>query len=139
MPRHGRFEMAARVLSALASHRPRALTSAELAAEAGGHPVVVRRLLGKLGRAGITISKSGKDGGARLAMAPKRVTLRAVYEAVEPPPAISGSLEKPLRRAERAYLKALEETTLKDIAGRRAVVPAPAPQSQALDPLRPPP
>lgn len=132
-----RFSLSLRVLSALARARPAALTSADLAAGTGAHPVAIRRLLGRLARAGLTEAKSGRDGGARLAVAPKRISLRAVWEAAEPgalvaragpgaAAALPEAADRACRKAEKAFLKTLEETTLRDIAraGDRAAADA---------------
>lgn len=127
MTRSVRFSLSLRLLAALARARPAALTSAELAAAAGAHPVVVRRLLGRLARAGLTEAKSGREGGARLAVAPKRISLRAVWEAAEPaslnpcaislagPERLPPAAMKAGRRAEKAYLKALAATSIRDL------------------------
>ncbi len=132
-----RFTVCLRLLSELAQARPELVTSAALAAKTGAHPVVVRRLLGRLAKAGLTQATSGKDGGARLALAPKRVSLRAVYEAVEDgaliarPAALSPekvadaysadpAIDRVCRKAEKAFLKTLDVMTLKDVLTKSA-------------------
>ncbi|AUX41713.1 Rrf2 family transcriptional regulator [Sorangium cellulosum] len=81
-----RFAMAIHVLGKLAFvHRERqeTLTSEDLAKSVQAHPVVVRRLLGSLRRAGLVETKRGVGGGISLARSPERITLRDVYDAVE--------------------------------------------------------
>lgn len=131
MSQSTRFAVSLLLLAELARARPDSMTSAALAESAGAHPVVVRRLLGRLARAGLTEAKAGKDGGARLALAPKRISLRAVYAAVENGALISRgtpeggadgaeqtlapSINRACRKAEKAFFKALEGMTLKDV------------------------
>ena len=57
-------------------------TSSELAAGLGANPVLVRRLLVPLARAGLVKATSGRHGGVRLARRPKEITLGDVYRAV---------------------------------------------------------
>lgn len=137
MGQSARFAVCLRILSALAHSRPELMTSAALAEKSGAHPVVVRRLLGRLAKAGLTQATAGKDGGARLALAPKRVSLRAVYEAVEEAALISRSaaappknaddgcrldpaIDRACRKAEKAFLKALGAMSLKDVISKEA-------------------
>ncbi len=60
----------------------RPATSEELARSVGTNPVVVRRVLGKLQRAGLVTNKRGAGGGTRLATPTAAINLRLVYEAV---------------------------------------------------------
>ncbi|MEQ8179843.1 MAG: Rrf2 family transcriptional regulator [Amphiplicatus sp.] len=132
-----RFTVCLRLLSEIAQARPELMTSTALAEKTGAHPVVIRRLLSRLAKAGLTQATPGKDGGARLALAPKRLSLRAVYEAVEDsaliarPPALSPenaagaclldpAIDRACRKAEKAFLKALDAMTLKDVLTKSA-------------------
>ncbi|GAB4530313.1 MAG: Rrf2 family transcriptional regulator [Amphiplicatus sp.] len=126
-----RFATATHLLTVLALNRPAPVTSEALAASAGTNPVVARRLLGRLVRAGLARTQGGKGGGATLARPPKKITLRAVFEAVEHPltlapenagqgagnlaAALPAALAKPSERAARAFVEALGETTLKEV------------------------
>ncbi len=78
--------MAAHVLAMLA-HAEREgrgpVTSELMAASIRTNPVVVRRLLAELARAGLVVSKRGASGGAALARSAKKITLLDVYAAVE--------------------------------------------------------
>ena len=81
-----RFALATQVLTALAARPEGAQRSEDLAAWARTNAVVIRRLLGALGRAGLTASRLGQGGGAALARPAGEITLADVYRAVEDPP-----------------------------------------------------
>jgi DNA-binding IscR family transcriptional regulator len=73
---------------ALARQRGReALTSDEVAASVNTNPVVIRRALGDLRRAGLVAVRHGAGAGWRLARDPGQITLLDVHDAVgaEPP------------------------------------------------------
>lgn len=76
------FPLAVHVLLMLAAFPDKKVTSEAAAVSAGVNPVVVRGLFGKLTKAGIIETKSGRGRNA-LAKAPGDVTLWDVYEAVE--------------------------------------------------------
>ena len=123
-----------------------AATSEQMARSINTNPVVVRRLLVDLRRAGLVETKRGAGGGARLGRAPERITLRDVYEAVEEreplfalhpntPDAccvIGGHIDAYLRgvydEAEEALKQRLASVSIRDVCealaacpGRRAV------------------
>src|SRR5277367_4251746 len=77
-----RFAVATHVLLALSLHRGERLSSAALATTVNTNPVVIRRLLGALQRAGLVETTAGKTGGTELSREPSAITLRDVYEAV---------------------------------------------------------
>lgn len=82
---NSQLTLAAHILGMLAfieRAEARLVTSEELAASIGTNPVVVRRVLGHLRRAGLVTSKRGAGGGSALAQPANRVTLRDAYEAV---------------------------------------------------------
>lgn len=58
------------------------ITSEKLAATYGTSPVVVRRILARLTKAGLVETRRGIGGGSVLGMDPAEVNLRQVYEAV---------------------------------------------------------
>jgi len=58
-------------------------TSAAIAEHAGTNPVVVRRVLGRLRRAGLLYSEKGHAGGWRLAKSPQHITFADVYLALD--------------------------------------------------------
>ncbi|MBJ6763638.1 Rrf2 family transcriptional regulator [Myxococcaceae bacterium JPH2] len=82
---NSRFVMAAHVLGMLAWHEREGagtVTSEQMAASIQTNPVVVRRLLGDLSRAGLVETKRGAGGGVRLARGPESITLCDIYKAV---------------------------------------------------------
>jgi Rrf2 family protein len=54
-----------------------------IAGSVGTNPVVVRRMLGSLARAGLVTSRPGSTGGYRMIDDPREITLRRIYEAVD--------------------------------------------------------
>lgn len=64
-------------------------TSARMAASAGTHPVVVRRILGSLREAGLVSSRSGPGGGWHLARDAEAMTLLDICRAVEDEPLLA--------------------------------------------------
>lgn len=138
-----RFTMAAHMLGMLACAEREAkcsLTSESMARSIQTNPVVVRRLLRDLARAGLVETKRGVGGGVSLARGPEDITLRDVYEAVEEDaellgryptgpsqscdmaPMVAEYLEGVVGRAETAFKQSLESTTLammsRDLAAR---------------------
>jgi Rrf2 family protein len=68
---------------ALAQRQGRAvLTSDQVAASVNTNPVIIRRSLGDLGRAGLVRVRHGAGAGWSLARAPEEITLLEVYDAV---------------------------------------------------------
>ena len=59
-------------------------TSEQIATSANTNPVVIRRLLGELRKAGLVESRRGVGAGWSLARELESMTLLDVYEAVEP-------------------------------------------------------
>jgi Rrf2 family protein len=62
------------------------LTSEEVAASVNTNPVVIRRSLGDLRRAGLVEVRHGPGGGWRLTRPPESITMLHVYDAVEAEP-----------------------------------------------------
>ena len=128
-----RFTMAAHMLGMLACSEREdrgSVTSESMARSIQTNPVVVRRLLRDLARAGLVETKRGVGGGVTLAREPEHITLRDVYEAVEEDaellgrypsgpspsceiaPLVAEYLEGVVGRAERAFKESLEATTV---------------------------
>lgn len=82
-----RFTMALHALGMIALEGARApgrpLTSEALARSINTNPVVVRRVLADLKRAGLIETRRGVGGGVALARPAARISLRAVWEALE--------------------------------------------------------
>lgn len=81
-----RFTLAAHILAMLAwsdRARRKPVTSEEMARSINTNPVVVRRVLSDLRRAGLVETKRGVGGGVTLARRADSVTLRDAYEAIE--------------------------------------------------------
>jgi Rrf2 family protein len=72
---------------ALARRQGRALlTSNQVAASVNTNPVIIRRCLGDLRRAGLVSVRHGAGAGWGLARAPEQITLLDVHDAVGPEP-----------------------------------------------------
>ncbi|WP_343650131.1 Rrf2 family transcriptional regulator [Stenotrophomonas sp.] len=68
--------------------QPGPRTSEQLAACLPTHPVVIRRLLAQLHKAGLVHSSRGHGGGSQLARDAAAITLHDVYVAVGSPPLV---------------------------------------------------
>ena len=82
MKRNSRLSLALHTLGHMAGEPKRMRTSADIAAHAKTNPVVVRRVLGKLRKAGLLTSEKGHAGGWCLARPPQHITLADVYLAL---------------------------------------------------------
>lgn len=83
MAANSRFAMATHVMTALALSGDELLTSTYLAESLNTNPVVVRRLLGDLQRAGLLETQAGRAGGARLTKSPDAISIYEIYAAVD--------------------------------------------------------
>jgi Rrf2 family protein len=82
MAANSRFAMATHILTALAVENDK-LSSTYLADSLNTNPVVVRRILSELAKAGLLETEAGRTGGARLAKKPEAISLYDVYAAVD--------------------------------------------------------
>ena len=82
MAANSQFSMAVHVLTLLARADGASLKSDYIADSVNTNPVVIRRLVGQLGAAGLVTSQTGAHGGTRLARDAKDVKLCDVYNAV---------------------------------------------------------
>jgi len=121
------------VLVAL-SFRPKEFISSDaLSGTAHTNPVVVRRIVARLRRAGFVVSQPGAAGGVRLAKLVRRISLLDVYRAVDsgelfrmhnPNRAcpigkrIPAALGEFLPKAEKAFERSLAGVTVEDVARR---------------------
>jgi len=130
-----RFAMAVHVLSLIAV-TPNGCTGDYIACSVNTNPVVIRKLMGMLKKAGLVDVRPGV-GGATLRKEPDQITLLDVYRAVgaaeenrlfrihEKPNIdclvgrnIEQALQKELREAQSAMERRLAETTLGQLISR---------------------
>lgn len=105
------------------------MTSDQVAASVSVNPVIVRRSLGDLRRAGLVEVRRGAGAGWRLARRPEGISLLAVYEAVESSPLFGmhhtqPNQECPVGRGIRAALGDVyegAETALRRDLGRTSI------------------
>ena len=83
MAANSRFAVAVHALAVIAWHEDARHSSREIAGSVATNPVVIRRLLAQLSRAGIVESAHGAKGGFRLARPAVKIRLYDVYAAVE--------------------------------------------------------
>jgi Rrf2 family protein len=89
MAANSRLTIAVHALAWLALAQRRGverLTSDQVAASVNTNPVIIRRSLGDLGRAGLVRAWRGAGAGWSLVRPPERITLLDVYHAVEHDP-----------------------------------------------------
>ena len=127
-----RFAMAVHVLTVLAYKKGERVTSSFLADSVNTNPVVIRRLLLALQRAGLVETRKGAGFGSGLKQSATEIRLSEVYRAVEEEDAftlprkkpseacpVGHCIQKALGRvfvsAERAMEQELAKTTLADI------------------------
>ncbi len=156
-----RFSTAMEALVLMATEPARYRTSQALALALATNPVVVRRLLASLSRAGLVASTKGPGGGTRLTRPAKQISLRAVYRALGPTELLhrpvkheSGgekevrkAVHAALRKAEKSFEQELDAITLNQVikrAGLKAAKPGPPdgekkPSGDSVPPLPPPP
>lgn len=94
-----RFAFAVHVLAVLALQQAvRGACSDKLARSVNTNPVVIRRLLSQLRRAGFVTTQKGAGGGASLACAPEAIGLDAVYRATQPAASFGSHPHQPNQR-----------------------------------------
>jgi Rrf2 family protein len=128
MAANSRLTIAVHVLAWLALARSGGrdvLTSEQVAASVNTNPVVIRRSLGELRRAGLVAVRHGAGAGWSLAREPERISLLEVYDAVGPEPLFGmhrgePNLECPIGRGIRPALGdvygAVEETLRRELS-----------------------
>ena len=79
-----RVAVAVHVLAYMAWKRSEAVTSERIAASVNTNPVVIRRTLGQLRRAGLVTVQRGNGAGWSLARPLDAIPLLSVYQAVAP-------------------------------------------------------
>lgn len=83
---NSQFAISVHILVLLASAPNEPVTSDRIAVSVKTHPAFIRRILGKLRRAGLVSAQSGTDGGWRLLGDAAEITLCDVYEGIEKDP-----------------------------------------------------
>ncbi|NGZ77151.1 Rrf2 family transcriptional regulator [Saccharibacillus alkalitolerans] len=130
-----RFPVAVHTLILLSASQPGTATSEMIASSVNTNPVVIRRITGMLGRAGLVEARAGV-AGARLKKPLAEITLLDVYKAVNavgegglfavhdsPNPNcevgrnIQAAMNPIFISAQRAMEQVLEGTTVADVAG----------------------
>ena len=129
MAANSRLTIAVHALAWLALARRRGhevLTSDQVAASVNTNPVIIRRSLGDLRRAGLVEVRHGSGAGWSLARAPEGISLLDVYEAVEQEPLFGlhrsvPNLECPVGRGIRPALGEvygdIERAVRRELAG----------------------
>jgi len=106
------------VLCLLAESAGQPMTSEYIAGSVNTNPVVIRRVLGHLRKAGIVRSRGGAKGGWELTQPADKITLRAVLEATTTARFLAMHRDAPnpncdigaaVQRALRGYYDAAEE------------------------------
>jgi Rrf2 family protein len=130
-----RFAVAVHILLLLATEQAGQATSARIAQSVNTNPVVIRRIAGRLARAGLIRVRRG-PGGAELARPADSITLGEVWRAIHPAETpllplhkpnrndvlgrqVPEMLEKPFRDAEQALTASLAATSIADLVARK--------------------
>lgn len=142
MKRDSRLSSVLHVLLHMAE-REDAMTSEQLSRCLGTNPVVVRRTMGFLRRAGIVSSDRGHAGGWRISCDLSAITLRQLHSALGEPAvfaighrneapeclveqSVNAALDETFAEAEALLLRRMGEVTLADLAadfaGRHAAL-----------------
>ena len=79
---NSRFSIAIHILTLLHQEKGALVSSDYLAGSININPVLVRKELSNLAKAGLVTSKEGKNGGSYLAKAAEKITLDEVYKVV---------------------------------------------------------
>jgi len=77
--KNSRFTVAVHALALLSIVRGKPATSDYIARSVNTNPVVIRRILGVLGKAGLVETHPGAGGGSTLAKDPTKITLLEIY------------------------------------------------------------
>jgi Rrf2 family protein len=134
MAANSRLAVAAHIVAVLASQEGRCLPSGLVAASVNTNPVIIRRILAALSKAGIVESEKGKAGGSRLVRCPEEITLWDLHKALGEEPLfalhrnpanpkceVSCRMKKVLGEAfasaEKAATDRLRKITVKELLG----------------------
>ena len=133
------FTVAAHIMAALGFFRGKQIPSATLAESVNADPTFVRKSLSKLSKAGLIVTKRGKNGASSLTRPAEQITLLDIYRASAAPATfaihdypvqkrcpisrnIKGSMSSVLKKAQNSFENTLDRLTLADVVGeiRRA-------------------
>lgn len=125
---NSRVTIALHIVGFLASRDGKPLTSDRLARTYGTSPVVLRRVLAQLQRAGLVETQRGKGGGSVLARSPEKISLKEVFEAVSTgteliprhpgegeggvAPVVASYINDLYAEAERAFFEKLDDVSV---------------------------
>ncbi len=90
---NSRFAISIHILTLLSMEE--GVSSEYIAGSININPVLVRKELSRLHKAGLIETKQGKNGGSFLACSPKKITLADVYKATYEKPLFNQSKNKP--------------------------------------------
>ena len=141
-----RFAFAIHILAVLARLGAQGATSQALAGSVNTNPVVIRRILSRLKRAGLITTQKGAGAGSRLNRAPGEILLSEIYRAIDPAPAfgkhpqtpdqgccvgreIQHALSEIFQTAQQALEDELARRTLADVV-EEVATPAGAPAAR---------
>jgi Rrf2 family protein len=127
-----RFTVAIHVLSLMAALHPKPITSEFIAGSVNTNPVVIRRILGVLRKAGMVKSQPGASGGWELATKPESITLGGLYQIIRPGTVFAMHRQQPnvlcpvgrniqrglgihYQKAQAALEAQLDQTTIADV------------------------
>ena len=79
---NSQFSVSVHILTYLAKFPATPVSSAMIAESVGTNPALIRKLMGRLTLAKLIKVERGREGGASLNLAPKKITLRRGYLSV---------------------------------------------------------
>jgi len=126
------FTVAAHIMAALGFFRGKEIPSATLAESVNADPTFVRKSLSKLAKAGLIVTKRGKNGASGLTRSPEQITLFDIYRASGAPLTfaihdypvekkcpistnIKGCMSSVLKKAQGSFESSLDGITLADV------------------------
>jgi DNA-binding IscR family transcriptional regulator len=115
--REGAFTLGVRALIRIATAETGIVSSDVVAHHIGAHPVVLRRVLGRLRRGGLLEARSGPGGGWAIARDPDTIGLGLVHRVLAVPagPGPDDRLARTIRAAQEALRKRLDGVTIGDL------------------------
>lgn len=90
-----RFATAVHIMTLLATVPQEWLTSEWIAGSINVNPVIVRKELSELRKAGLITTRLGKDGGTRLSKSAEEIKISEIYEAVKNNEVLGKKNQKP--------------------------------------------